>query len=73
MHERLRQHALAAWEALQRGEPNPLPDLIGGDADLQAYASETQLIEWMDGRGYLGDAPRRARLFAAELRMRLSA
>jgi len=28
----LRRHALAAWAAVERGEPNPLVSLLAGDA-----------------------------------------
>jgi adenylosuccinate lyase len=72
MHEHLRQHALAAWEAIQRGEENPLTDLILQDSEFKAFATEVQLNEWMDVRRYLGDAPRRAKLFAGELRTRIA-
>ncbi len=72
MHEHLRQHALAAWEAIRCGEENPLTDLILQDSDFKAFATEVQLKEWMDVRRYLGDAPMRAKLFAGELRMRIA-
>ncbi len=32
MHERLRVHAMAAWQAVQQGEPNPLAEMIARDA-----------------------------------------
>jgi adenylosuccinate lyase len=71
MHERLRQHAMAAWDALQAGEANPLLADIASDPVLQEYLSEGALIGLMDVRGYLGDAPQRARHFAARLRQSL--
>jgi adenylosuccinate lyase len=68
MHERLRQHALAAWESVQAGEPNPLADRLAADPVIMGYLSQAQVRELMDVNSYLGDAPRRARHLASELR-----
>jgi adenylosuccinate lyase len=67
MHERLRQHALAAWEAIRQGHPNPLNDLIGADVEIRRYLPGVDFSTSMDAVQYLGDAPQRARLLAAEL------
>ena len=32
MHERIRERSMAAWAAVQRGEANPLADLLAADA-----------------------------------------
>jgi adenylosuccinate lyase len=68
MHERLRQHALAAWERVQTGDPNPLPDRLAADPEILAYLPDAQVRSLMDVNSYLGDAPRRARGLASELR-----
>jgi adenylosuccinate lyase len=68
MHERLRQHALAAWEAIQMGEANPLPELICDDPVFLTYLRERALLECCDVSRHLGDAPQRARRLAAEIR-----
>ena len=68
MHERLRQHALVAWENVQAGDPNPLADRLAADPVIMGYLSQAQVRELMDVNNYLGDAPRRARLLASELR-----
>lgn len=73
MHERLRQHALVAWEAIQAGAPNPLVDRIAGDPALQRYASEQELRSLMDASHHLGDAPERARRLAAQVRAAFTA
>ena len=68
MHEKLRQHALEAWDAVQSGQPNPLADRLAGDPDLQRWLPEAELRRLMDVTGYVGDAPQRARLLAAQIR-----
>jgi adenylosuccinate lyase len=72
MHERLRQHALAAWEALQAGQPNPLVAAVAQDAELQRYLPAEQLRALMDAGHHVGDAPARARQLAASVRSVLS-
>jgi len=64
MHERLREHAMSAWAAVQSGQPNNLQELVAGDADLQRYLPPQALIELMDASGHIGDAPQRALLMA---------
>ncbi len=73
MHERLRQHALKAWDAIQLGQPNPLNDLIAADIEIRRYLPEADLSARIDVQKYLGDAPDRARLLAAELKLKTSA
>ncbi len=81
MHERLRQHALDAWGEIQKGRPNPLAHLVTSDPELIHYLSEADLRRMMEVSqndssaggfaDHLGDAPHRARLFAAEIQRRL--
>ena len=68
MHERLRQHALDAWEALRSGQPNPLNAILAGDPEIRRYLPEAELSASMEATHHLGDAPQRSRLLAAELR-----
>ncbi len=68
MHERLRQHSLAAWPAVQSGAPNPLLDLLTSDPALLAYLPPADLHNLMDASAHLGDAPQRALALAAHLR-----
>jgi len=68
MHERLRQHALAAWESVQAGAPNSLLERFVADPEILRYLQVAQLRSLMDVSSYLGDAPRRARNLASELR-----
>jgi adenylosuccinate lyase len=71
LHERLREHALAAWEALKQGQHNPLAEFIAADPQIQRYLSPEQTIELMDARQHIGDAPNRAHRLAEEIRARL--
>jgi adenylosuccinate lyase len=69
MHERLRTHALVAWAAVQAGESNPLAERLSRDPEIIAYIPAGELPGLMDASGHVGDAPQRARRFAAHLRM----
>jgi adenylosuccinate lyase len=71
MHERLRGHALAAWEAVGHGEPNPLERRLAADPEILRFLPEGELGSLMQAGGHLGDAPGRARLLAAEIRLAL--
>ncbi len=71
MHEHLRQHAMAAWEAIQRGEANPLAQRLCTDPQFLRFLSESQLRALMDISQHLGDAPQRARELAQTIRQAL--
>ena len=68
MHERIRQHSMAAWQAIQAGQPNPLPALLTADPDVLACLPADRVAALLDAAGYLGDAPQRARQVAALIR-----
>ncbi len=70
-HERLRQHTMAAWQALQSGEPNPLAERIAKDPEFLSVLTAEQLMSLMDAGNYVGYAPVQARNFAARLRQTL--
>ena len=61
MHERLRELAMSAWEAVKIGEPNPLAELISQEPVFLEYMSAAQLRELLDTSQYIGNAPDRAR------------
>ena len=71
MHERIRRHSLAAWDAIQRGQPNPLADLLASDPELQHYLPEERIRGLLDASEYVGDAPQRARGLAKVIRAAL--
>lgn len=68
MHERLRQHAMFAWEAVQAGQPNPLVEIVTADPELQRFLPVSKLRSLMEASHHLGDAPQRARRMADALR-----
>ncbi len=72
MHERLRELAMAAWDSVEKGEDNPLGELIDQEPDFLAYLTQDQLHELMEVGGYLGDAPDRARELSHMIRKSVS-
>jgi adenylosuccinate lyase len=67
MHERLRELAMAAWAALQAGQPNPLIYSLVQDEEIRRKLSETEITELMDAHQHLGNASERARQLAEEI------
>jgi len=68
MHERLRQHAMAAWPAVQAGTPSPLVGLLSSDEVLLNYLPADEIYRLMGAGAHLGDAPQRALALAAQIR-----
>ena len=71
IHEIIREHSMRAWEAIQRGEPNPLPRLLTQDPRLTRWLPPDQIHALLDARHYVGTAPERARALAQEARAQL--
>jgi adenylosuccinate lyase len=71
MHELIRQHSLAAWDAIQRDEPNPLADRLATDPAVLAFLAAGQVRALLDAKDYVGDAPPRARALAKTIRENL--
>jgi adenylosuccinate lyase len=55
LHEKLRRHSLEAHEAVGRGEPNPLVDLVA--ADPAFGLARADLAAMLDPRAFVGRAP----------------
>jgi adenylosuccinate lyase len=70
MHEVIRQHSLATWDAVQRDTSanNPLPDLLSSDPAVLEFLKAEQVRALLDAKGYVGDAPQRARDMATRIR-----
>jgi len=68
MHEVIREHSLAAWDVVQKGEPNPLADSLAGDERVLAFLPPDRVRELLDAGGYVGDAPQRCAEFLKRLR-----
>lgn len=67
LHERLRELCMQAWEALERGRPNPMLALVRDDALLRQYLSADELVGLMRAEKHVGYAATRARAFAKSL------
>jgi len=68
MHERIREHSLTAWAAIQEGKPNPLIELMEGDQEIVKHVPSEQIRALMDASAYIGSAPERAKALAIALR-----
>ncbi|MDL1901329.1 adenylosuccinate lyase [Anaerolineae bacterium CFX9] len=64
IHEHLRELSLRAWEVVTSGGSNPLRELVTQSPTLLNYRSTETLASLLDVSGYVGDAPRRARMLA---------
>ncbi len=64
LHERIRNAAMQAWDALARGEDNPLAQTLAGDATLTALVDPAEIRRLLDPGKHVGTAPQRARTLA---------
>jgi adenylosuccinate lyase len=71
MHERIRRHSMAAWEAIQAGQDNPLAATLAADSELLRYLPAEQVHALLDASHHLGDAPERAKEMAKRVREKL--
>lgn len=71
MHEILRDHSLAAWDALRENKANPIQDLLVNDPILNKYLDQTEISAYLEDGKYLGDAPARAKALAERIRTSL--
>lgn len=71
MHERLREHALTAWAAIQDGQANPLLELIERDAEIARYLPVERVRTLMDASQHVGDASVRAKTLTQSIRSAL--
>ncbi len=68
MHERLRTHSLTAWQAAQKGDENPLVDILCKDEQIGGVLGSDSIRQLMRLDAYLGIAPQRARQMAENIR-----
>jgi adenylosuccinate lyase len=71
MHERIRRHSLAAWDAIEQGEPNPLAGRLVSDPAILRLLPTQRVQALLDAGDYVGDAPQRAREMARTIRSAL--
>ena len=72
IHEAIREQSLAAWAALQAGQPNPLAELLAADARITHFVPAAAVPALLDAGEHVGDAAERALALAAEMRATLS-
>jgi adenylosuccinate lyase len=68
MHEVIRKYSLEAWAEVAAAQPNPVTDALCADARIGHYLAPQLVRSLLDARGYVGDAPERARRIAANIR-----
>ncbi len=67
MHEIIREQSMTAWEVVRSGEPNPLTDNMCKDKHILAFLKADEILELMDYRAHVGNAPQRAKEMAKEV------
>ena len=72
LHEVIREHSLVAWDALRRGQPNPLASSLRADPRITQWLLPGEIASLLDASDYVGDAAERALLVAAMLREAVS-
>lgn len=60
LHEAIRRAAMTSWEALERGEDNPLPQLLTEEPELTARIDPAEIRRLLDPSGHVGTASARA-------------
>jgi adenylosuccinate lyase len=71
LHEAIRENAMTAYDALGRGESNPLARLLADDERIVQFVDPAEVRAQLDPTGHVGDAPQRARRLAARIRQSL--
>ncbi len=64
LHEYIRNASMEAWEAVRRGEDNPLSRLLTEERELTALVDPAEIRRLLDPGGQVGTASQRARLLA---------
>lgn len=67
LHERIRGAAMQAWDALARGEDNPLAQTLAGDRAITAFVDPAEIRRLLDPGKHVGTAPQRARALAEKI------
>jgi adenylosuccinate lyase len=71
MHETLRQLSMAAWQALEKGESNPLAGLVMQDEHVTRWVKPAELSPLFAVENYTGIAESRAREMAEKIKNRI--
>lgn len=68
MHERLREHALAAWQAVQNNLSNPLVEDLQADSEITRWVIAEEIARLADVSSYTGIAAEATRTLAKQIR-----
>lgn len=68
LHEVIRESAMRAYDALARGELNPLARLLADDERIAHWVDPAEIRERLDPTTHVGDAPERAHRLAQRIR-----
>ncbi len=68
LHEVIREHSLKAWEAIRKGQDNPLADSLSSADEITHLVAPERVGELLQAEAHIGDAPQRARQIAARIR-----
>jgi adenylosuccinate lyase len=72
-HEILRSMSMQAWEAIQRGEENPLLELVKTNAQVKSLLGAGEIEELFRVESYTGIAEKRSREMANTIRSNIKA
>jgi adenylosuccinate lyase len=72
MHERIRQHSMVAWQAVQKGEDNPLIERLSSDDTILTFLPAEEVKGLLNTVNFVGDAPARCAEFLNLLRTYLA-
>lgn len=70
-HEWLRAASVSAWESVEQGEDNPLPELLLADERVNRYLEEQQVRALFSVESYIGTAADRALGLVKRIRFRV--
>jgi adenylosuccinate lyase len=73
IHERLREHALSAWQAVQKGQANPLVKQLQADEIILAWISAAEIEQLSQVSSYTGIAASAAHVLASRIRKEINA
>lgn len=68
LHAVIRDAAMQAWDALARGDDNPLAQLLAEEPELTAWIDPAEVRRLLDPTGHVGTAPARARRVADRIK-----
>jgi adenylosuccinate lyase len=71
-HESLRIISMKAWEAIKRGEPNPLAELLIKDQEIAAWIPEGIPVDHLNSESFVGNAATCALALADLIRLRFN-